>query len=175
LAFLDPAPCSCLRGASAARPAALSLDTAAIVTGKSKSTLWRRVAAGDIARLVCHERRAMVALDDIAPLIPLALGDDDLALLVAADAGDVVAQCDMGHLFLAAAAPGVALHWLRLAAAQKCADAMQVLGCCHLHGWGVPRDENLGIVWIASAAALGHVIARPHLPARCRRRRRRRG
>jgi len=36
---------------------------------------------------------------------------------------------------------------------------MQWLGHCYINGRGVPKDEHLGIMWIAKAAAQGHVIA----------------
>lgn len=36
---------------------------------------------------------------------------------------------------------------------------MQWLGHCYVNGKGVAKDANLGMMWIAKAAALGHVIA----------------
>jgi TPR repeat protein len=36
---------------------------------------------------------------------------------------------------------------------------MQWLGHCYINGKGVQKDENLGVMWLAKAAALGHVIA----------------
>ncbi|MGZ5028874.1 MAG: hypothetical protein ACXV9T_16965, partial [Methylobacter sp.] len=52
-----------------------------------------------------------------------------------------------------------AVYWLELAAKQSLADAMHLLGRCYLEGNGLAKDENLGIMWIAKAASLGHPIA----------------
>jgi TPR repeat protein len=36
---------------------------------------------------------------------------------------------------------------------------MQCLGSAHAEGCGVPKDQNLALMWIARSAAAGHVIA----------------
>ena len=49
---------------------AISLDTAIIVTGVSKRTLWRRLAEGQITRQDNDIRgRAMLSLEDLAPML----------------------------------------------------------------------------------------------------------
>ena len=144
----------------------ISLDTAVIVTRWSRSTWFRRIAAGEVTRLSDDSRRrTMLALADVIPKIPTTLGEQDQALLVQADGGDAAAQNDMGMFFAAAGMHDVAAHWLALAANNEYPDAMQLLGCCYLRGEGVAKDENLGIMWIAKAAALGHVIARAQIAA----------
>lgn len=105
----------------------------------------------------------MVDLQDVIPLVPIAVNQDDLTRVVAADAGDPEAQNDVAMLFLAAGRPKAAIYWLELSAEQGYADAMHHLGRCHLEGSGVPRDENLAIMWIAKAASNGHAIAREQL------------
>ena len=55
-----------------------------------------------------------------------------------------------------------ALYWLRAAAEQGSAEAMQWLGTAHAAG-GTERDEQLAVMWIAKAAALGHPIAKRQL------------
>ena len=53
-----------------------------------------------------------------------------------------------------------ALYGRRGAAAQENADARQWRGTAYGGGGGViPQDDNLAIMWLARAAALGHRIA----------------
>lgn len=144
--------------------ASISLNTAAAITERSKRTWIRRVDDG-LARRVDGDssNRAMVDLEDVAPLITIAMNRDDLSRVVAADCGDPEAQNDVAMLFLAAGRPKAAVYWLELAAEQGYADAMHHLGRCHLDGSGVPRDEHLALMWISKAAAHGHAIAREQL------------
>lgn len=101
----------------------------------------------------------MLLWSDVTPLICISMGEMDLAMVLRADAGEAVAQSDIGQLFSNAGKPEIALYWIRKAAEQNYPDAMQWLGRCYLSGEGVDRDENIGIMWIAKAAAHGHAIA----------------
>lgn len=146
--------------------ASISLNTAAAITERSKRTWIRRVDDG-LARRVDGDsgNRAMVDLQDVAPLITIGMNRDDLSRVVAADAGDPEAQNDVAMLFLAGGRHKAAIYWLDLAAEQGYGDAMHHLGVCHLNGLGVPRNENLAIMWIAKSADRGHTIAREQLSA----------
>ena len=139
----------------------LSLDASIAITGISRSTLWRRVTDGTIGRGEKDGRsRAMLALGDVLALVEVKLSAEDRAMLLRADAGDAQAQADMGALFYVAGVHKAALYWLQEAAAQENADAMQWLGTAYAGGGGViPQDDNLAIMWLARAAALGHRIA----------------
>jgi len=141
----------------------LSLDASVAITGISRSTLWRRVTDGTIGRGDKDGRsRAMLALGDVLGLVDVALGADDVAMLLRADAGEAVAQADMGALFYVAGAHKAALYWLNEAAAQGNAEAMQWLGTAYATGGGgsvIPKDAHLAIMWLAKAAAHGHAIA----------------
>jgi TPR repeat protein len=139
----------------------LSLDASIAITGISRSTLWRRVTDGTIGRGEKDGRsRAMLALGDVLALVEVKLSAEDRAMLLRADAGDAQAQADMGALFYVAGVHKAALYWLQEAAAQDNADAMQWLGTAYAGGGGViPQDDNLAIMWLARAAALGHRIA----------------
>lgn len=139
----------------------LSLEASIAITGISRSTLWRRVTDGTIGRGEKDGRsRAMLALGDVLALVEVKLSAEDRAMLLRADAGDAQAQADMGALFYVAGAHKAALYWLQEAAAQDNADAMQWLGTAYAGGGGViPQDDNLAIMWLARAAALGHRIA----------------
>ena len=144
----------------------ISLDAVAALTGMGRSTLWRKAADGVLAKGDKDARgRATLALSDVLGLICDSTGvpfsDDDVAVLLQADAGDAEAQADIGALLYVHAGGGreAALYWLRAAAEQGSAEAMQWLGTAHAAG-GTERDEQLAVMWIAKAAALGHPIAR---------------
>ena len=147
----------------------ISLDAVAALTGMGRSTLWRKAADGVLAKGDKDARgRATLALSDVLGLIRDSTGvpfsDDDVAVLLQADAGDAEAQADIGALLCVHAGGGreAALYWLRAAAEQGSAEAMQWLGTAHAAG-GTERDEQLAVMWIAKAAALGHPIAKRQL------------
>jgi TPR repeat protein len=149
----------------------ISLKTATELTGLSKRTLWRRIAAGAIFKENGGGPlgRARVALEAIAGDVGVGLGETDMALVERADAGDPAAATDLALLFLAAAAPGKALFWLQSAAERGQADAMHLLGRCYIAGEAVTCDEAQGLSWIGRAAAQGHAIARLQMEGLSRR------
>lgn len=159
---------------------AISLDTAIVVTGISKRTLWRRLTDGVIARMENDERgRAMLAFEDLLPLLRIPVESDDYELFIHADGGDAHAQNDLALLFLEADQPAIALHWLLAAVTSQqsavSVDAMHNLATLYIEGTGVPRDENVGLMWLAKAAAHGHVIAQKQMAALTQRATQRRG
>lgn len=88
----------------------ISLDAVAALTGMGRSTLWRKAADGVLAKGDKDARgRATLALSDVLGLICDSTGvpfsDDDVAVLLQADAGDAEAQADIGAL-LYVHAPG---------------------------------------------------------------------
>ena len=139
----------------------ISIASAMTLTTWSESTIRRRIADGKLIRKLeaCTNGRSMVDLDSIQAHIELKLGEGDLALILAADAGDDQAQTDLALLFLQAGNVKGALYWLELAIKQDNASAMYYLGICHIEGKGVVQDENLGLMWISKAAVHGHLIA----------------
>ena len=160
-------------------PQPISLNTAAILTGRSLRTWQRRIEEGLVPRL--GDGRALVPFDAVEPELPLSLTAEDVDMLVRADQGDASAQADIGALFaLAAMQPAdkaasanrgggsiiVALHFLEQAAQQGEADAMHWLGLLHAAGLDGPGDgDALALMWVAKAAAHGHVIAQQQLAA----------
>lgn len=139
----------------------ISLDALIAITEKSRRTWWRRIAEGVVHRVNDDARgRAMLSWGEVLPHICIPMTPEDLAFVLRADAGDAEAQNDIGQLFSIAGKYEAALYWLQQAAQQGNPDAMQWLGRCYLSGEGVPKDENLGIMWIAKAASNGHVIAK---------------
>jgi hypothetical protein len=139
----------------------ISLDTLVAISTWSRRTWWRRISSTEVRRLPDDARgRVMLAWDSVHHHVPLPLSPQDLQLMFRADAGDMAAQNDFGqHLFLLDR-PAAAIYWIEQAARQGCADAMQWLGVAHATGHGVERNEYLALMWIARAAAQGHVIAR---------------
>jgi len=145
---------------------AISIDSVIAISNLSKRTLWRRLSDGTLTRVEGDARgRTMVAIAEVAPLVGVSMGEEDLALLVKADAGDPEAQDDMGQFFLAVGKHVAARYWLEQAALQEHPNAMQCLGRCYLEGDIVERDDNFAIMWIAKAAAHGHAIAQAQVQA----------
>jgi hypothetical protein len=141
-------------------PTIISLDTVCAITKISKSTLRRRIANGDFTRLADDARgRATLLWSAVEPYICVPIEPEAKHFILLADAGDAEAQDDIGQLFLMSDKYQTAVYWFQQAAQQNNSDAMQWLGHCYINGKGVPKNENLGIMWIAKAAALGHAIA----------------
>jgi hypothetical protein len=141
-------------------PTIISLDSVCAITEMSKSTWRRRIAKGDFTRLEDDARgRAMLLWSEVEPHICVPIDPEDKQFILQADAGDAEAQDDIGQLFLMSEKYQAAIYWFKQAAQQNNPDAMQWLGHCYVNGKGVPKDGNLGMMWIAKAAAMGHVIA----------------
>lgn len=145
----------------------ISVPTAMTLTGWSESTFRRRVADGSIVRARETEGngRSMVEFDAIKPFISIPLQDGDLQVIKNADAGNAEAQTDLAILFLEAKRFKTAVYWLNLSQKQDYSSAMYYLGCCYLEGNGVPQDKNLSLMWLAKAAAYGHVFAQGRIDA----------
>jgi TPR repeat protein len=143
----------------------VSLATAITLTGWSERTFWRKFANGLIEKHVEEEKnsKSMVALDSILPHLFFVLTDDDVQLLLDADKGRAQAQSDLALLFLTNSKPKEAVYWLELAAKQGDGNAMYWLGRAYVEGTGVPKDENLGLMWISKAAANGHIISQAQM------------
>ncbi|MDD5410606.1 MAG: hypothetical protein PHF31_04205 [Methylobacter sp.] len=139
----------------------VSLQAAATLTEQSVRTLRRRIADGSIKCADNNEDhyKTMICLDSIKPDICIALDPDDIELIKSADSGTAKAQNELALVFLENNKPKSAIYWLELAATQQFADAMHLLGHCYLEGNGLPKDNNLAIMWIAKAASLNHPIA----------------
>lgn len=136
----------------------ISLPAAITLTAWSERTFYRKFANGSMARETENGRSA-IPFDLIKPHLCIPLEPEDLSVVESADAGDAEAQNDLALIFLSNDKPKGAIYWLELAAKRDFADAMNLLGRCHISGSGVPKDENIGIMWLAKAAALGHVIS----------------
>lgn len=139
---------------------AVSVDTAVAVTDQSRRTWWRKISKGEVSSVQKdHRGRTMLSWPDVLPYICTPLHPENLPFVLRADAGDADAQNDVAQFFMSAGQHKAALYWLQKAVEQNHADAMLWLGHCYINGHGVPKNEHLGVMWIAKAAAHGHLIA----------------
>lgn len=145
----------------------IKISTAITLTGWSKRTFWRRFADGSVERGAENQERAneisTVVLDSILPHLWVVLTEEDLQLVLEADGGQAQAQCDLALLFRGLEKHKEALYWLELAIKQGDVSAMHWMGRAYVEGTGVLKDEYTGLMWIAKAAAGGHVISRAQI------------
>lgn len=142
----------------------ISVEATIAITGRSRSTWWRRISKAEVTRVADESSgRTLLLWSEVVPHLCIPMDASDHGLVLRADAGEAAAQSDVGQLFSSAGKHEVALYWIRKAAEQDYPDAMQWLGRCYLSGDGVKRDDNLGLMWIAKAAAFGHAIAQEQM------------
>ena len=145
---------------------AVSLQTAIVITGKSRRTLWRRIEEADLRRDADNSRnRTLLDGDWVRQNSLVDMGDEEWGLVLAGVGGDAAAQNGEGGVFLEAKIEAAALYWFEQAAAQNHADALHWLAHCHVAGKGAPENHALGMMYLARAANLGHVIASEQLSA----------
>lgn len=144
-----------------------NLTTVMALTGWSKRTLWRRVSDGTVVRedLSEGEKITKLRFNALTQHLCIPISDEDFGLIDQADAGDPEAQTDLAVLFLANDEFKGAMFWLESAAKKDYSEAMHLIGMCHLLGKGFSKNENLGVMWLAKAAAAGHVIAQEQMNA----------
>jgi TPR repeat protein len=145
---------------------AISLDAATIVMQVSKRTLWRRISDGQITRQNNDaEGRTMLTFEDIVPMLCAPVAPENYDLIIEAAAGDAESQNELAVLFLDADKPDISLHWLKMAASQGHPDAMHNLSKLYIKGIGTQKDDSTGLMWLAKAASVGHVIADQQITA----------
>ncbi len=157
----------------------LHVNTAAALTGRSVRTWQRRMEQGLVARRA--DGRALVPWAALQAELVAPLAPQDAPLLEQADQGDAAAQAQMGALLALAAldalgaAPGgdgcngcdncvgAARYFLEQAAQQGEADAMHWLALLHAGGLCEGDGNAQALMWLARAAAQGHVVAKAQL------------
>ena len=145
----------------------ISIAAAITLTGWSERTIWRRISDGTLSRVDENtvKDKAMISLDAIKSNFCVPIEPEDFDLIENADAGNAGAQTDIALIFMSNKKMASVIYWLKLAVKQDYAEAMHWLGRCYTNGNGLPKDENLGIMWIAKAAAQGHVISQGQMQA----------
>lgn len=151
----------------------LHVNTAAALTGRSVRTWQRRMEQGLVARQA--DGRALVPWTALQAELVAPLAPQHAPLLEQADQGDAAAQADMGALLALAvldvqgAAQGsdgcvaAARYFLEQAAQQGEADAMHWLALLHAGGLCEGDGNAQALMWLARAAAQGHVLAKAQL------------
>ncbi|MBO8087596.1 MAG: sel1 repeat family protein [Marichromatium sp.] len=133
----------------------IHLNTATTITGLTRRTLWRYIKDSRLHPLHTPSNgKTRLDLDEVLALRGTQLDSDDEALVLAADAGEPEAQCDLGIWLLERDRPKAARDWFRLAARAGHADAMCWLGRDLLLGEGGAPDQAEGMRWLHQAAAL---------------------
>lgn len=149
---------------------ALSLSAVSSLTGWSERTVWRRLADGLLVRASETGAPVLIAWHSVARYCSVRFDDEGLLLLQAADAGNAMAQAELAlHLLLDHGLPRLSWYWFEQAANRGNADAMYWLARGFLEGRPVAEDRNLGLMWLARAAAAGHAISQGLLDEWCRR------
>jgi len=144
----------------------INIATAMTLTGWSERTFWRRFADGSVRRDTNSAAgKSMVEFDSIKPHMLIPLGVEDYSLVQAADGGNAEAQTDLALLFISHHKLKQGIAWLEAAVKQEHAAAMRLMGRCHIEGQGVDQDDNLGVMWLARAAAKGDPIAQAQMGA----------
>jgi len=145
----------------------ISLQAVMTLTEWSERTIRRRIADGTLqcVKDTSASNKALIAFMDVQDDVCIPLSDEVIELIAASDMGNAEAQNDLALLFWVHGKLKSALYWLELAAKQHFADAMHGLGCCYLRGEGLPKNDNIGVMWIAKAASLGHFIASAQIKA----------
>ena len=151
----------------------INLNTASLLSGVSKRTLWRRIAAGSlsVSRSDDPQGRTLISLADIAQDIGIPLNGEVIAAIRNADAGLARDQLELALTFLEVGQTERALPWLQIAAAHGDVDAMLTLGEIQLDG--PVEDPTISLNWIRRAAIAGHPLAlaiMEALPGQLRRR-----
>lgn len=125
----------------------ISVTTAAALAGVDRRTVRRWLGDGDIA------------LADVLQHAGLQLDATDVEAVLLADAGDAEGCADLALILSTRGLHGRAIEFIQRAADKGHADAMHWLARAYLEGRDVPKDENLGLMWLARSASLGHPIS----------------
>lgn len=143
----------------------ISLNTATLITGISRRTLWRHVANSLLQKLHTPSgQSAQVVLADVLKLGEITFTERETADLLAADKGDARAQNAMGIFFHRRKNHAAAYAWFDKAARQSHADALQWLAIYHAAGHqGGEPDEAAALDYLEAAARAGHSIAQAQL------------
>jgi heme oxygenase len=135
---------------------------AALILEKNERTLQRWCddgilkSAGSAAR-----NRTMINVEDVLDLCgELRHADHELAELISeADQDSAEALNDLGIILLKEGRQLGAFSLFNASAALDYLDAMHWLYQCHQNGVGTEQNENLAMMWLNKAAALGHKMA----------------
>lgn len=125
----------------------ISVTTAAALAGVDRRTIRRWLGDGGIS------------LPELLKLADLRLDESETEAVLLADAGDVEGCADLALILSMRGHHARAIEFIQRAAKEGHPDAMHWLARAYIEGQGVERDENLGLMWLAKSASLGHPIS----------------
>lgn len=128
--------------------ATIRVTTAAALAGVDRRTVRRWLGDGEI---------------DLAALLQkaeLRLSAEEAQTVLEADQGGADACAELASIFAERGYHSRAVEWWQQAAERGHADAMHWLGRAYLDGRGIAPDLNLGLMWLAKSASLGHPISK---------------
>lgn len=128
--------------------ATIRVTTAAALAGVDRRTVRRWLGDGDI---------------DLAALLQkadLRLSAEEAQTALQADSGSADACAELATIFAERGFHSRAVEWWQQAAERGHADAMHWLARAYLDGRGIAPDLNLGLMWLARSASLGHPISK---------------
>lgn len=125
----------------------ISVTTAAGLAGVDRKTIRRWLGEGDIELRPLLER------------VGLELDESEIAAVLLADAQDIEGCADLALILSMRGLHSRAVEWIQRAANNGHPDAMHWLARAYLDGQGVERDVNVGLMWLAKSASLGHPIS----------------
>ena len=131
----------------------ISVTTAAALAGVDRRTVRRWLGDGEIALAAVLQHAG------------LNLEPTDVEAVLLADAGDAEGCADLALVLSMQGHHSRAIEFIQRAADKGHADAMHWLARAYLEGNGVPRDDNVGLMWLARSASLGHAISAAQIAA----------
>jgi TPR repeat protein len=97
---------------------------------------------------------------DLVALLEHAGVKPPVGTVLSADSGDADACAELATFFSERGFHSRAVEWLQRASDRGHADAMHWLARAYLDGRGIAPDLNLGLMWLAKSASLGHAISK---------------
>jgi TPR repeat protein len=125
----------------------------------------RMVRVTTAAALVGVDRRTVrrwlddFRVDNVLSRAGLRLSPDDVEVVLRADHGDRDACAELALILQERDLHDRAAEWNLRAAERGHTDAMHWLARAYIDGEGVEQDVNVGVMWLARAASLGHAIS----------------
>jgi TPR repeat protein len=147
------APVKTAGGATMPVMPSISVTTAAALAGVDRRTVRRWLGEGD------------VSLVELLRIAGLELDAAEVEAVLLADTGDAEGCADLALILSTHGHHSRAIEWIQRAADKGHADAMHWLARAYFDGQGVPKDQYLGLMWLAKAASLGHPISQAQTSA----------
>lgn len=144
----------------------VNIKTAAMLTGKCAHTLRKWAARGLVESVMASNgrpgnfnSRQLFDLASLAPHTPARLTKKFIQTLLKAEKGDVESIMAVAEHLLSCGPSSLVIPWYEEAATKGDPTAMNTLSECYFRGFGVKRNDALGLKWLSEAAIHGNVSA----------------